>query len=105
MRFSYFDGLGIYTSADGNGNSDSPSVNITCRNLFSHVTVDYPTEYFTRNYVGTAEVTSFGEIGEFVELNFSGSFDIFSENNNDDTEQSIEEGVTVQGYMRLIRKN
>ena len=87
---------------DENNDDVSPSVIVECRNLFEHIEFQQGDNLISQNFEGYAEVLSFGEVGEFVELNFLGTFDIYNSPFSEENEL-IEEQVQVQGFMRIRR--
>jgi len=100
--FTNFQELGIYNNPDENNDDVSPSVIVECRNLFEHIEFQQGDNLISQNFEGYAEVLSFGEVGEFVELNFLGTFDIYNSPFSEENEL-IEEQVQVQGFMRIRR--
>ena len=56
------------------------------------------------NFVGTAEVLTYGEVGDVVEISFSGTIDI-KRDFGGDVIFTVATDVPIQGYMHLIRQN
>jgi hypothetical protein len=86
---------GNYNGVHGEGNTDTALADLGGSHIFSQIGSGY-----FRNFEGNAQLIRMGDIGEIVEISFSGIFDI-SEGPNDI--EYLEENVPISGYMYLIR--
>ncbi|MDO1502541.1 carboxypeptidase-like regulatory domain-containing protein [Winogradskyella maritima] len=101
LDFNNFNGVGIYSGDNGVGDFDSSEsfTNMTINGMIQ--LGDGLSQPRLRNFVGTAEVLTFGEVGEIVEISFSGTIDVFQANGVNLI--LIEEDVPTTGFMHLIR--
>ena len=105
LDFNNFNGIGIYSGDNGVGDFSGPET-------FANIKIDGMIQLGNgipgsraRNFVGTAEVLSFGEVGEIVEISFTGTIDVFQFQNINGANELvlIEEDASVNGFMHLIR--
>ncbi|RNC84209.1 MAG: hypothetical protein ED556_12195 [Winogradskyella sp.] len=105
LDINNFNGVGTYNGDDGMGdfNSSDSFAQLRITNMIQ--LGNGISQSRGLNFVGTAEVLTFGEVGEIVEILVTGTIDVFEAMPGIGNDILVEDNVPITGFMHLVRDN